>query len=101
MMPGPILSLEVQRTFYHEFLAPNRLRYQDILRGAPWEYVWLGEWLLARRPHDVRPIPPPFMIFDRDEDVAHAKELGITRDDIARSFLGVSMAARHQSHLHY
>lgn len=101
MMPGPVISYEVQRTFHEEYLAPNRLGYRFLLRGAPWEYVWLGEWLLARRPHDVRPIPPTFLSFTTDADVQHAKSLGITRADIARSFLGVAMAARHQSHSDY
>lgn len=101
MMPGPILSHESQRTFHDEYLEPQGITYRTLIHIAPWEYVWLGEWLLARRPHDVRPIHPLFVHFVSDGGIRDARAQGITRESIARHHLGVALASQHQMYLTY
>jgi hypothetical protein len=95
-MPGPILSQRVQESFYREFMRPRRLTYGQLIQSYFYEYNWLGEWALASRVHDLRPIPPTFAHFVSDEGIVEARSQGVTRETIARGYLGVCLSARHQ-----
>jgi hypothetical protein len=96
VMPGPIWTRDAQRRFRDEFLSPRRLRYEDLVRHAPWEYVWLAEWLLATGLSDAAPSEPLFLHFASDEAIAHARAMGFKVEDFARHYVGLALASRHQ-----
>ena len=97
-----MISRSVQKTFFHEYLQSSGLSYSRLLHASKgWEFNWLGEWALARRCHDLRPVPPRFLHFRTDEGIREARAAGVTRESIARHYSGVALAARHQETLEY
>jgi hypothetical protein len=93
-MPGPVWSRELCLAFHEEFLAPRRLSCLDIIRYAPWEAVWMTEFMLARGLSGLVPREPYFLSFESDEAVRAARRAGWS---LAPHQMGVAVAAGHCS----
>jgi len=96
VMPGPIWSRAAHAAFHRDFLEPRRLDAFDLIRHAPWEYLWHAEWRLASGLEDAAPSEPLFLHFASDDAIEHARAAGLRLSDFARHYAGLSLAARHQ-----
>jgi hypothetical protein len=94
-MPGPVWSRHALARFRAEFLSPRGLDARKLIEYSPWEYVWLGEWMIANGCANVFPMEPVFLHFDSDAAIAHAKNRGLTKARIAERYLGIALAAGH------
>jgi hypothetical protein len=95
-LPGPVWTRDSLRAFQEEHLAPRRLGFTDVLRYAPWEAAWVGEWEFSRGCPGRFIADPYFLHFASDEAILHARASGVTRADVARRYLGIALAADHQ-----
>jgi hypothetical protein len=96
-MPGPIWTADCLRSMVVELLEPRGWGFKDLLRHAPWEATWVGEWELYRglpHRHIIETMIPQFR---EDETILEARKQGLTEAVMSRRYLGVSLAARHQS----
>jgi hypothetical protein len=94
-MPGPVWSPRALARFRAEFLSPRGLDARKLIEYSPWEYVWLGEWMIASGWAHVFPMEPVFLHFDSEAAVAQAKSRGLTEARIAERYLGIALAAGH------
>lgn len=101
VMPGPIWQSSVLERFFVEVLEPARLRADELIEYAPWEYHWYAEWQLRLGLSGCEPSEPMFLHFAREDAVRDARAAGLTQADFARHYLGVAMAARHHELLRY
>lgn len=69
----------------------------DVIRFAPWEAAWVGEWELLRGAPNRFFIEPPMLHIREDKTILRARELGLTAERIASRYHGIVLAARHQS----
>lgn len=74
----------------------RKLDYFDLIGFSPWEYIWIGEWLLSQGLPGATPREPLFLHFDSDADIQHARALGMRVEDFARDYVGLQLAANHQ-----
>lgn len=70
--------------------------FEDMIAYAPWEAVWVGEWELFRGAPGRYFIEPPMLHIHKDETILRARSLGLTESVVAKGYLGLQLAARHQ-----
>ena len=95
-MPGPIWSAKAVRALKEQVLDPSGIDFTALIDISPWEADWYANWVLTSRCIEVLPKVPLFFHFPTDDLIIRAREMGITNTVLARSFLGVALAARHQ-----
>lgn len=73
----------------------------DAIRICPWEYNWYGEYAASHGYAATEFRVSPYLHFQDAENLALARRVGITEQDIARRFLFIQMAARHLPDLRF
>lgn len=96
-MPGPVWSRAVVRELKAALLDPHGLTFRDLINTAPWENIWYGEWMMTRSAFEPVPMEPVFFHFASDDDIQFFRGLGVGPQAVAPRFVGVQLAARHQS----
>lgn len=91
-MPGPIWPRALCAAFHEEFLEPRGLSCLDIIRYAPWEAVWMTEFMLARGWPGLVAREPFFLHFSNDAEVRAARQEGWALTSHQK---GVAVAAGH------
>lgn len=96
-LPGPVWTRECLESLEREVLTPHALRFEDLLAIAPWEAFWVGEWEIFRGlPR--RYVRQPYVVHIRDDaTIARMRRARIGEADLARRYLAVTLAARHQA----
>ena len=90
--PPPVLwSKKVVNDFYNDYLIANKKSFVDIIKYAPIEYNWYGEWLLKSNSIPIKSIGPLFKNITSEEQYNVLKEYGTTRLDFAERFFGINM----------
>lgn len=90
--PAPVLwNCDVWKSFETDYLKPNNLTFIDCIRMVPSEFTWYGEFLLADRTIDIRPIEPIFKVFHYIGQYQEAKAAGYKTDDFAKIYSGFVM----------
>ena len=90
--PTPsIWNCDVWKTLEEEYCQPNNLTFANLIEYCPSEFTWYGEWLLHRENFKVWPIEPMFKVFHYGQQYDEYKQLEITEDKIAESYLGIVM----------
>jgi len=92
---GTIWTYDSLRSLERDFLEPNQLRYEDLIRHAPWEAIWLGEWEIYRGLPNRHVIQAPILHLSSDEAVRRARTSGVTEERVAQRYCGIQLAARH------
>ena len=93
---GPIISTKALLALKETVLDRDGSDFETLIAIAPWEAYWYTEWVLSTRCIEVVPKAPMFVHFVTDESIIRAREIGLTNTALARSFMGVALAARHQ-----
>lgn len=88
--PLPVIwSAKVWKALADHYLAPKGWSLFDAIQAHPVEATWYGEALLAYGAIPIHPREPLFRAYLYLEDYEHDQGLGITRDIVARDYLGV------------
>ena len=96
-MPGPVWTLESLRSFEEVILSPRRLGFVDLLHHAPWEARWVGEWEVSQGCPGRFLVEPYFLHFSSDEAILAARAAGWSTEDFRARYLGLALAAGHQT----
>jgi hypothetical protein len=97
-LPGAIWTKESVRSFEEQVLARLRMTFADLLRYAPWEANWIGEWVIASGMQDRHIIESPFLHIRSDDAILRARREGLDESRLAARYLGLQLAARHQQY---
>jgi hypothetical protein len=97
-LPGAIWTKESVRSFEEQVLARLRMTFADLLRYAPWEANWIGEWVIASGMHNRHIIESPFLHIRSDDAILRARREGLDESRLAARYLGLQLAARHQQY---
>ncbi len=95
-MHGPIWSASAIMALKEQVLDRDGVDFETLIEICPWEANWYGNWVLSSGCIEVVPKEMMFIHFRTDESIIRAREMGITNAVLARAFLGVALAARHQ-----
>lgn len=71
--------------------------FEDMISFAPWEAVWVGEWEFFRGAPGRRFIESPMLHIREDATILRVRGMGVTEAKVANAYLGIQLAARHQS----
>jgi hypothetical protein len=96
-LPAAIWTRPSLQALESDFLAPRGLRFEDMIRYAPWEGTWVGEWEIHRRLPSRRPAESFFLHFASDGAIQRARAAGFTTADFASRYVGLQLAAGHQA----
>jgi hypothetical protein len=94
LQPGQILHATLLAAMEKFFLSYG-IDLVELIKLIPWEYNWYGSWASAALSNEVALSTSPILHFASDEDVAHARQHGVTQENLAARFKAVQMAARH------
>src|SRR5690606_12860423 len=95
-LPTPVIfSREIVEHFW-QHLRDIGLTFSDLISYSPWEAIWYGLYAFSRFRERLHPIQPLAIHFASDEHIAHVKAIGVTRETLAKNFLAITLAARHQ-----
>jgi hypothetical protein len=83
-----ILSCKVLESFYKKYLLPNKLRYTDILKIAPYEFSWYNMWLQKDKTIPIEFKDPLIKLFYQKSQHLEYLNRGITVKDISRGYIG-------------
>jgi hypothetical protein len=96
-MPPPMLfSSEIMAAF-ERYITAEDLTFTDLIHLSPWEADWYGHFALKFHADRIRTVEPLFFHFTKDEHLAAARAMGMSRQTLATNFFGLNLAARHQS----
>lgn len=95
-LPGPLWTRDSLESMHRDWLEPNRLSVEDLIRFAPWEAVWVGEWEFHRGLPNRHLLPLPLLHVRSDDAIRRARATGLTEAKVAQRYLGIQLAARHQ-----
>lgn len=90
----------VFETLYEEYCKPNNLTFLDLLIYQTSENTWYGEWLLYKG-YKFYPCEPMFKTFHYPWQYQHFKQLGITEEMLATTYLGVTLQSNWNAPLKY
>jgi len=94
-MPGPVIATATLKAMEETWLRPAGFTFAQLILTAPFEYNWVGDYALTTGCQPIHPAEPRFLHFASAEAVDDARSRGITREHIARLYLGVAMAATY------
>jgi glycosyltransferase involved in cell wall biosynthesis len=98
-LPPPMLfSAEILAAFEKMIIARD-LSFVDLIHMSPWEAEWYGHFAMKYFGDRVRTVTPIFKHYTTDAQLAAARCAGVSDETLARNFLGVNLAARHQADL--
>ncbi len=98
-LPPPMLFCAEILAALDLMISGQGLSFVDLIHLSPWEADWYGHFALKYYAERIRTVSPMFVHFTTDEQLAAARQAGVTHKTLARNFLGVNLAARHQSDL--
>lgn len=98
-LPTPIiLSSEILRDF-EQYVTDEGVTFTDLIHLSAWEADWYGYFAFKFSRSRITPIEPLFLHFNSDESLNEARKMGVSRNSLTKNFLGVTLAARHQTEL--
>jgi hypothetical protein len=97
-LPGAVWTRESIRSFEEQVLAPLRATFADLLRYAPWEANWIGEWVIASGMRGRHIVESPFLHIRTDDAIRRARREGLRESRLSARYLGLQLAARHQQY---
>jgi Family of unknown function (DUF6492) len=95
-LPGAVWTKTSLASFEEQVLAPLRATFADLLRYAPWEANWIGEWVISTGMRGRHIVESPFLHIRSDDAILRARREGLGETRLAKRYLGVQLAARHQ-----
>jgi hypothetical protein len=95
-LPGAVWTRESVRSFEERVLGPLRSTFADLLRYAPWEANWIGEWVIASGMKGRHIVESPFLHIRTDDAIRRARREGLDESRLSARYLGLQLAARHQ-----
>jgi hypothetical protein len=98
-LPPPMLFCTEIVAAFEKMIVERDLRFVDLIHLSPWEAEWYGHFALKYFAARVRTVTPMFKHYTTDAQLAAARRAGVSHETLARNFLGVNLAARHQSDL--
>jgi len=84
-----ILSQKVLSDLKLNFMNPRGFKTADILSIAPYEFSWYNIWLQKSKSIEIHYREPYFKYFHNQRQHLAYLSQGITRNDIARGYLGI------------
>lgn len=100
--PGPIVwSTKVWQSLEANYLAPNNLKFENLIQSIPSEFTWYGEYLLVSKEISVIPVEPMFKFFHFAQQYADFKQQGYTEDHFKQNYLGIVMQSNWGAPLKY
>ena len=95
-LPTPFIWMTPVLKALDALLAEEGVTYVDLIHLSPWEVDWYGNFAFKFFGAQMTPVRPLFLHFTLDEHLQAARQAGVTHATLARNFLGVALAARHQ-----
>lgn len=95
-MPTPIIISRTIINHFWIFLRDQGLSFSDLILYSPWEAIWYGHYAATRFAESISFVEPYAMHFIHDQDIEAAKKAGVTKETLAKNFIAVTLAARHQ-----
>lgn len=100
--PNPVIfSSKVLECLNEQYLVPNNLTTEDLIKVSSDEYTWYGEALLAFEPIKIRPAEPLFKVFHYPQQYIEYKQQNITEEMIAQNYMGIIMQSNFHGPLKY
>lgn len=88
-----VFSRVVLESFRDDFLAPRGWDYRDALAESPYEFSWYSLWLQKSEVIPIHAREPWIKVFHTEEEYLTAVGRGLTRENLARAYLGVLVNA--------
>lgn len=100
--PNPVIfSSKVLECLNKQYLVPNNLTTEDLIKVSNDEYTWYGEALLVFEPIKIRPTEPLFKVFHYPQQYVEYKQQNITEEMITQNYMGIIMQSNFNSPLKY
>ena len=100
--PSPtIWSSKVWKSLFDNYIIPNDLTFEQLIKFSPSEFTWYGEWLLKSKVIPIYPKQPICKVFHYREQYDEAKAKGYTEKDFSRNYLGIIMQSNWGAELRY
>ena len=94
-----VFSARVLRSFVVDFLEPRGWSYRDALNEGPYEFSWYNFWLQATEVIPIHQREPLFKMFHHEGQHLEYILRGVTRDDMARAYVGMTIQSNFARHL--
>ena len=89
--PSPVIwNSEVWEGFDKDYLQPNKITFNEIIRRVPSEFTWYGEYFLTTG-KKINPIEPIFKVFHYGPQYQESKHQGYTEEHISKIYMGIVM----------
>lgn len=95
--PGPVIWSRKVWEILDQIMEQNKLTWTDLMRISASEFTWYGECLLYSKVIDLIPIEPPFKFFHYFQQYVESKQLGITQEQIAQNYIGITLQSNWQN----
>ena len=100
--PNPVIfNSKVLECLNKQYLTPNGLTTEDLIKVSFDEYTWYGESLLAFEPIKIMPVEPMFKVFHYHQQYVEYKQQDITEQMIAQNYMGIIMQSNYNSPFKY
>jgi len=88
--PCPFISsCLVWESLEENYIKPNNLKIEDLIRLISSEFSWYGETLLTWKPIELHPIEPLFKVMHYLDQYQEYKRLGYTEKHWSENYLGI------------
>jgi hypothetical protein len=88
-----VFSRIVLESFRDDFLAARGWAYRDALAESPYEFSWYSLWLQKSKVIPIHAREPWIRVFHTEEEYLTAVGRGLSRENLARAYLGVLVNA--------
>ena len=97
--PDPLIwSSKVWKSLFDNFITPNNLTFVDLIKFAPSEVTWYGEWLLYSQEIRLIPREEIFKNYHYRHQYEMDKKAGLTVEHLKRYYLGYALNSNFNDH---
>lgn len=100
--PSPtIWSSKVWLSLEDNYITPNNLSFNDLIKYCPSEFTWYGEALLAFKPFEILPVQPLFKVFHYPLQYIQAQEQKYTESIYKNNYYGIVLQSNFNAPINY
>jgi len=100
--PVPVIwSSKVWKSLEDNYITPNNIKFEDLIKYSPSEFSWYGESLLTFQSIPIYPVEPLFKVFHYPNQLLEYKQNSYTEEMISQNYYGIVLQSNFNASLKY
>lgn len=89
-----VLNVKILKSLARDFMKPNALEYNDLLKISPYEFSWYNGWFQKTQLVNEFAVEPFFKILHMRQDYTFSRLKMLRQDDYAQAYVGLILNSK-------